>query len=249
MLALALLSPSSATAMPPLKFNAFYNAHRDKLTPRGTLDEVYNRTFKANTVGRWTGKGTPAAAIHWGLKAATRLHPLLPFRTLLKAYKAGRLTHGLSRERRQLRRDGKSRLTSAFALGCLLSPTLGKAGLAVFAGQLAVSAARAQRDIAEAFCLSQAATFAAAAGAGIAGVDKPLLDTYREEVGKLLRSHQDTRRRASSALRDHVVRARRGGLQQLVSDEIITAKIATLRREQRALREIRRVLTELEQAP
>lgn len=261
---IALLAAPAAEARQ--SFNAFYNANRDRRTPEGTLDDVYNCTFKQNTVGRWQGRGKPLQVVGAVAAVAPRVEGLRRLGRAARAvcrglrpFRAHKLARRLTREDGPL--NGKSKLRDAFYLSCLVSPPAAKAGLGVAAASLTASAVRAAQDWQEAPCLSRAAVYAAAHRAGVEGVSRAELDRSRAEVGQILARHDGTRRRAAATIRTHLKRWRKAdaALQEsgnplgkvpaltrkLVHDEVITANLGVLRREHRAIRGIKRVLERL----
>lgn len=261
---IALLAAPAAEARQ--SFNAFYNANRDRRTPEGTLDDVYNCTFKQNTVGRWQGRGKPLQVVGAVAAVAPRVEGLRRLGRAARAvcrglrpFRAHKLARRLTREDGPL--NGKSKLRDAFYLSCLVSPPAAKAGLGVAAASLTASAVRAAQDWQEAPCLSRAAVYAAAHRAGVEGVSRADLDRSRAEVGQILARHDGTRRRAAATIRTHLKRWRKAdaALQEsgnplgkvpaltrkLVHDEVITANLGVLRREHRAIRGIKRVLERL----
>lgn len=249
-------------------FNAFYNANRDRRTPEGTLDDVYNRTFKENTVGRWQGRGNkPAHLVGAVATVAPRIEGLrrlgLAARAVcrgLRPLRAHGLARRLSREDSPL--NERSKLRDTFYLSCLVSPPVAKVGLGVAAARLTASAGRAAQDWLKAPCLSRAAVYAAAHRAGIKGAGRAELERSRAEVRLILARHDGTRRRAAATVRTHLGRwqqadaaLREGGAplgkvpalaRKLVHDEVIAANLGVLRREHRALRGIKRVLERLD---
>jgi len=266
-LTLALLAALATPAGARQSFNAFYNANRDQRTPAGTLDDVYNHTFKENTVGRWRGRGNrPAQVVGAVATVAPRVEGLRRLGLAAGAVCRGLRplrAHGLAR--RLAREDSplneQSKLRDAFYLSCLVSPPVAKVGLGVAAARLTASAARATQDWLEAPCLSRAAVYAAAHSAGLEGVGRADLERSRDEVRQILARHDGTRRRAAATIRTHLRRWRQAnaalgegrGLskvpalaQKLVHDEVIAANLGVLRREHRAIRGIKRVLERLE---
>jgi hypothetical protein len=262
-LACALILASTAAAEAKQSFNTFFNANRYVRTPEGTLDEIYNRTFKQNTVERWMGRRKPLQVAAAAAAVAPWIKGLRPLgRAIsrgLRPFRAHRLARRLISEDSAL--NEQSKLRDAFYLSCLVSPPLAKLALGVEGARLTASAARAAQDFHEAGCLSRAAVYAAAHRAGVEGVDRAQLASSRAELGQLLQRHDDTRRRTASTIRTHLKRCRRAdaaldarsGLckvpelaRKLVHDEVIAANLGVLRREHRAIRGIKRVLERLE---
>lgn len=270
------LSLCATSAEAQQSFNAFYNANRDRRTAEGTIDDVYNRTFKRNTIGRWKGRRRPLALL--GTVAKTVAPRVKGLRWIGRASSALRrpwrvqeLAGRLATKDSPL--NGRSKLRDAFYLSCLVSPAAAKVGLGVTAASWTASAAHKAKDLSEAPCLSRAAVYAAAHGAGLSGVGRSELDRSRVEVTKLLAEHDGVRRRAAATIRRRLERWKqadaelrqgrgeregrggRGALGQtsalarkLVHDEVITANLSVLRREHRAISGIKRVLERLDLA-